>query len=104
MTCMTIIEQIVGSSRMPDYVQKLNEILDRECVAREKFYDWLPDNTKAEFINGKVFVHSPVKFEHEGASSKLYMLLSAYVMKHDLGYVGHEKLLVTLTRNDYEPD
>lgn len=101
---MTIIDQIVQSPRMPKYVEQLVHILEAERVAREKFYDWLPDDKKAEFINGEIVVHSPVKLEHESASSKLYRLLSTYVDKHKLGYVGHEKLLVCLTRNDYEPD
>ena len=30
--------------------------------------------------------------------------MDTYVSKHNLGYVGYEKVLVTLTRNDYEPD
>jgi Uma2 family endonuclease len=30
--------------------------------------------------------------------------MRAYVDAHDLGRVGHEKLMVSLTRNDYEPD
>ena len=34
----------------------------------------------------------------------LYRLLSAFVTLHDLGYVGYEKIMVSLTRNDYEPD
>jgi Uma2 family endonuclease len=101
---MTIIDQIVASPRMPVYVRELNEILAAERAERERFYEWLPDDKKAEFINGKVFVHSPVKFEHEGASSNLFTLLKVYVAKKALGYAGHEKLLVTLTRNDYEPD
>ncbi len=101
---MTIIDQIVQSPRMPQYVQELVHILEAERIAREKFYEWLPDDKKAEFINGEVIVHSPVKFEHEGASSKLFTLLNVYATKHRLGYVGHEKLLVCLTRNDYEPD
>ena len=71
---------------------------------REKFREWLPDDKKAEFINGSVIVHSPVRLEHDGASTNLAMLLKAYVTKHKMGYVGHEKLLVALTRNDYEPD
>jgi Uma2 family endonuclease len=49
-------------------------------------------------------MQSPVKVRHEKASSSLLTLLRAYVAVHDLGYVAHEKLLISLTRNDYEPD
>ena len=101
---MTIIDQIVQSPRMPQYVRELVGILEAERAAREKFREWLPDDKKAEFINGSVIVHSPVRLEHDGASTNLAMLLKTYVTRHKLGYVGHEKLLVALTRNDYEPD
>jgi Uma2 family endonuclease len=101
---MTIIDQIIGSPRMPQYVHQLNEVLAAERTRREEFYAWLPDDKKAEFINGRIVVHSPVRLEHETASSRLYRLLSVYVERHELGHVGHEKLLVCLTRNDYEPD
>ena len=101
---MTVLDQIVHSPRMPEYVQKLNELLEKERSFREKFYEELRDDQKAEFINGEVFVHSPVKYEHAVASDNLFKLLSVYVEKHDLGQVRHEKLLVVLTRNDYEPD
>jgi Uma2 family endonuclease len=30
--------------------------------------------------------------------------LDTYVQKHHLGFVGAEKMLIALTRNDYEPD
>lgn len=36
--------------------------------------------------------------------SNLFVLLDAHVKRNKLGYVGYEKLLVSLTRNDYEPD
>ena len=59
---------------------------------------------KVEFINGEIIVHSPVKKEHTDATGFLYHLLDIYVRIHALGYVGYEKVLTALTRNDYEPD
>jgi Uma2 family endonuclease len=70
----------------------------------QHFYNTMQEGQKTEFINGEVIVHSPVKLRHNLASHNLSILLSAYVRKHGLGFVGHEKILVTLTRNDYEPD
>jgi Uma2 family endonuclease len=101
---MTLLEQMLHSPRLPQYMRELKGILDAERPKRRKFFDGLREDQKAEFINGEVVVHSPVKVEHEQASSRLYKLLSDYVEIHSLGYVGHEKLLVCLTRNDYEPD
>jgi len=34
----------------------------------------------------------------------LLELLDMYVRTHRLGLVGYEKMLISLTRNDYEPD
>jgi hypothetical protein len=36
-------------------------MLDEEKRKRQEFYDWLTDDVKAEFINGEVILHSPVK-------------------------------------------
>ncbi|MDQ3620957.1 MAG: Uma2 family endonuclease [Verrucomicrobiota bacterium] len=37
-------------------------------------------------------------------SQFLFLLLDAHANRHELGLVRHEKTLVTLPRNDYEPD
>ena len=78
--------------------------LKAESKLRNKFYDELTPSIKAEFINGKVIMHSPVKLRYSQASGNLYRLLSTYTIKNKLGSVHHEKLLIKLTRNDYEPD
>lgn len=57
-----------------------------------------------EFINGEIIFHSPVKLQHNDATILLGMLLKAFVAKNKLGFVGVEKIMVSLTRNDYEPD
>ena len=59
---------------------------------------------KAEFINGKIIIHSPVKKFHNEISGNLYNILKTFVVEHGLGFVGIEKILVRFTRNDYEPD
>ncbi len=99
-----LIAQILDSPRLPQVTQQLQAILEAEHAKRQRFYDEVSESQKAEFINGEMIVHSPVKLQHSQASENLFMLLKAYVRKHQLGHVGHEKLLVSLTRNDYEPD
>jgi Uma2 family endonuclease len=79
-------------------------MLDDEKKRRHAFYEWLQDDVKAEFINGEVIMHSPVKRRHLRANGNLTTLLRIYVQAHDLGEVDTEKALITLTRNDYEPD
>jgi Uma2 family endonuclease len=73
-------------------------------VRRGRFYEEMTEEGKWEFINGETIMHSPAKSKHSAASDFLYLLLAAYVNQRALGRVAHEKLLVCLERNDYEPD
>jgi len=99
-----ITEQLHRSPKLGLYYRDIRTVLYEERKKRRQFYEDVREDEKAEFINGEVFVHSPVRIEHEFASSSLLMLLRAYAMIYNLGYVGHEKMLISLTRNDYEPD
>lgn len=85
-------------------IDRVQAVLNDEAKRRQAFYEWLQDDVKAEFINGKVIMHSPVKRRHLRASGNLTTLLRVYVQINNLGEVDTEKALVTLTRNDYEPD
>lgn len=85
-------------------IDRVQAMLNDEKKRRQEFYEWLQDDVKAEFINGKVIMHSPVKRRHLRASGNLTTLLRVYVQTNDLGEVDTEKALVAMTRNDYEPD
>ncbi len=78
--------------------------LEEEKNKRQAFYKDIDDDMKIEFINGEIIVHSPVKKAHTDATGFLYQLLNVFVRIHQLGYVGYEKVMIALTRNDYEPD
>ncbi len=41
---------------------------------------------------------------HNRVGKRLLILLDAFVQIHGVGLVGYEKLMVSLSRNDYEPD
>ncbi len=97
-------EQLLASPRLQLYAQKIGDVLAREAQRRQDFYAQLSDSDKAEFINGEVIFHSPVRLRHNRTAKRLLTLLDAYVLQHELGYVGFEKILISLTRNDYEPD
>ncbi len=97
-------EPLVQSPKLPQYVAELNKLLAAEQAARERFRRELSPAEKAEFISGQVVMHSPTRFRHTQARELLGRLLSTYVDVHHLGWVGGEKVLVGLTRNDFEPD
>lgn len=99
-----VLEQLLESPKLNVVFAQLQRVVNEEQARRQHFYATLREDEKSEFINGEVIVQSPVKLRHHLASHNLAMLLSAYVRKHGLGLVGHEKLLIALTRNDYEPD
>ncbi|MDX1909533.1 MAG: Uma2 family endonuclease [Bacteroidia bacterium] len=91
----------------PDLVLLIREaeaIIERETDKRHKFYELIHEDHKAEFINGEVVFRSPVRRQHWRATTRLAMKLSAYVERLGLGEVGIEKVMISLTRNDYEPD
>jgi len=86
------------------FARKLDAALKAEQKKRQHFYKIIDENRKMEFINGEIFFQSPVKLLHNEATGNLFQLLKAYVSTNKLGFVGIEKILVSLTRNDYEPD
>ena len=95
---------ILDSPSAPNIVARLQTALEAERQRRQQFYKDIDDDMKVEFINGEVVVHSPVKKEHTDATGFLYQILNPFVRLAKLGYVGHEKILTALSRNDYEPD
>ena len=99
-----IIHQILEHPNAQSLVNKINSILEEERKRRHQFYQDITDEEKVEFINGVIVTHSPVMKEHNDVSNLLNNLLGNYVRKHQLGYVGVEKVMITLERNDYEPD
>lgn len=101
---MTLVDQILQSPLLPNFVRQINDAVELERVHRQKFFEDLREDEKAEFINGEVFVHSPVRYAHSRVSDALHLLLATFNTRHRLGDVAHEKRLVHLTRNDYEPD
>ncbi|GAB5521196.1 MAG: Uma2 family endonuclease [Rhodothermales bacterium] len=100
---MNAIEALLQSPRLPEHLDTLQTALADEQTRRTQFYHDLTPSQKAEFINGEVVMHSPAKLRHHEAGTNLLTLLRLHVQLNGLGWVGHEKILVALTRNDYEP-
>jgi Uma2 family endonuclease len=98
------VSEILKSPGAVLIYQEMQTVLEDEARRREEFREWLTEDVKAEFINGEIVLHSPVKRGHLRASDNLYNLLRNFAQKNQLGATAVEKALVALTRNDYEPD
>ncbi|NJO01383.1 MAG: hypothetical protein HC880_06575 [Bacteroidia bacterium] len=90
------VERLMGQSNVKQIFKELKASLEREEKQRNQFYAQIHEQQKAEFIRGKVIIHSPVKKRHSDASTYLLRLLADFVDAHELGYVGHEKIMVKL--------
>ncbi len=101
---MLDLEQLMEAPNLPLLIEEAQAALKAEAEKRRAFYTTITEDQKAEFINGKIVMNSPVKERHWTTVGNLYRLLSAYAIKNKLGRVASEKALVSLTRNDYEPD
>lgn len=98
------MEQILEMPSAPKLLEELAHILKEERLKRKKFYDEVTDQEKAEFINGEIIIHSPVNKSHSDVCKRIGRLIDVYVDRKEIGFVGIEKIMVSLTRNDYEPD
>src|SRR4051812_41545071 len=85
-------------------MNELSSYLKTEEEKRQHFYESITEQEKAEFINGEIVLHSPVIRKHNQVGMKLLTLLNTFVSASQLGFVGYEKILIRLSRNDFEPD
>lgn len=101
-----LIEAIIQSPKLPEVTRRLDEVLRQEQKKRRIFHEQLArhEGQKVEFINGEKVIHMPATSGHLSIFYLLIRLLSAFVDLHRLGLVFGEKALISLTRNDYEPD
>ncbi|MGQ9625707.1 MAG: Uma2 family endonuclease [Anaerolineae bacterium] len=56
-------------------------------ATEEEFEAWCDEDVKAEYVDGKVIVHSPASTRHVDMVLFLASLLKFFVAKHDLGTV-----------------
>ena len=99
-----ILERLVESPNAIKIIEAAQSVFEKEKIERQKFYDLTPEDIKAEFINGEIIFHSPARMQHWDVSTRLTSLLYIHVKNNKLGIVGVEKVMIRLTRNDYEPD
>jgi Uma2 family endonuclease len=100
----TLVEALIESPLLPRQLEKLHQVVAEESAHRERFYDEMTDEGTWEFINGEVIRHPPFQLRHIVATDNLRVLMSVYADSRRLGWTSGGKLLVSLTRNDYQPD
>ncbi len=101
---MSPLAELLQDPALPEKLADLQHTFGAEQRRRERFYDEVADDEKAEFINGEVIMHSPARAKHTEVRQRLQHLLHAYCAVHRLGKVHTEKSLCVFPRNDYEPD
>jgi Uma2 family endonuclease len=102
-----VSEKIAELKQLPELaiiLERLEREMQEEAQKRTEFYNLVHENVKAEFINGDIVYHSPVMRRHWKVSMNVSRELSYHAKKYNLGEVGVEKVMISLTRNDYEPD
>jgi len=98
------LEQLMETPNLPLLIEEAQAALKAEAEKRRAFYNTITEDQKAEFINGKIIMNSPVKERHWTTVGNIVGMLRPYAIKNKLGRVASEKALISLTRNDYEPD
>lgn len=98
------LQQIMEMPNAAILAERLHRALEEEQEKRRHFYQVIDETKKMEFINGEIYFQSPAKLRHLASVGLLYRLLGTFVDDGGLGFVGSEKMLISLTRNDYEPD
>lgn len=103
-TLNEVVEAIEKSPSLPAVIRRLSQRMQAEEAHRQEFYRDLTPDQKAEFINGKVELHSPARARHLKVTGWIHKLLDTFVELNNLGEVFNEKCLCVFPRNDYEPD
>jgi Uma2 family endonuclease len=71
-------------------------ILPLGPMTEEEFEAWCTEDVKAEYVDGEVIVHSPVRIEHSGLNGFLIALMRMVAEHHDAGAVYGSEVQVRL--------
>jgi Uma2 family endonuclease len=104
MSHSAVLAPILHSPSLPLLLEELNQFWADEQKRRLEFYDWVTPEMKAEFIDGEIVIHSPVRSRHNVTLINLVVDVKLFLRKIKKGYLGVEKIMTRFTRNDYEPD
>lgn len=101
---MNVLDELLLAPNLRELLDEAEQKWQDEQRRRHEFWADADEGVKAEFILGEIIYHLPVYGRHWMASTNISTELLPYVKKNKLGKVGYEKVMIRLTRNDYEPD
>ena len=99
-----VIEQLLERPDFPVLAKQISRLAETEESKRAQFLRELTPEMKAEFILGQVVMHSPAKARHLVVTRKVFTAIVNYCDASGNGETFSEKCLISLTRNDFEPD
>jgi Uma2 family endonuclease len=100
----SVLEPLLKSPLLPDLLKQAQSLVDEEAEARARFLKEITPEMKAEFIQGETVMHSPARLKHLEVTGNFIHALLSYTKNTGNGCAFVEKCLVSLTRNDFEPD
>ncbi len=102
---MTVtVKHLLKMPNLPRLMKEVQSHLTEEHQKRQLFYESVNEDQKAEFILGQIVLHSPDADAHTDAVGYLFRTTSIFADLQQSGKVKSEKAMISLTRNDYEPD
>jgi len=83
----------------------IRAIIDEELCTADLFLKWLPEDFKADLIEGEIVVASPASSRHETLQGWLMTIIFGYVEVRRLGRVYGAEMTYELDElNAFEPD
>jgi Uma2 family endonuclease len=74
--------------------EKLEKLTQPMHMTEEEFLEFCDEDTRAEYIDGEVIVHSPVTNKHSRIATFLTTILQLYIDQHLLGIIWGENFQV----------
>ena len=103
-TTEEIIQQLVRSPRLPQVTRQFQAILKAEQAKRQRFYEEMSETAERRIHQRRDYCAFAGQTAPQQRQRQPVRPAQRVCSETRIGLVGHEKLLVTLTRNDYEPD
>ena len=98
---MTIVDKILKNPDAIIIFSQLQTRITEEAKRRHEFREWLDEDKKAEFVNGEVIMHSPVKKKHSRVSKLLTRITGIYAEMRGLGAFLRQGFVVEFARGDW---